>query len=549
MVSYEIPKPPQSFLNRLRDSARLAFAYAKGDRTTVSDITSTTQFSPLQPIQPMTPQIAGRGWDYPVGLNVQYQPRGYGSGRIPFAQLRNISLSCEILRLVIETVKDQICSFPYGFMPKEGSSWTPDDSRLAMLEEFFEMPDKVHTFEQWERMVFEEFIVTDAVSIYRPKDKVGRPYAFEIMDGATIKPLIDQYGRRPVAPDPAYQQIIKGAPRADYDTTELLYMPRNKLAYQPLYGLSIVEQVLLTAQTSLERQKYQLAYFTEGSVPDAYGKMPPEMTVAQVKAFQDEFNNILSGNARERRQVPMLPGGASIEQMKEEQLKNDFDEWIARIACFALGIAPTAFIKQMNRSTAQTDQERAEEEGQAPKLKYFKKIVDTLIADFGPEFAANVEFVYKESKNIDPKEQADVLKELVGSALKTINEGRSDLGLDPVEGGDEPMVLTPTGYVPLDSFEQQQQMQQQNMQAQAEAKQASADAMANQNKNKPPADGAAGNDSAGKLLGKAVRPKAIPFRARLNKGGYRSSDATDQGHPCDCKAVGHSPDQCPHKGS
>lgn len=469
MVAYQIPKPPQGLLARMRDGLRLGAAFLKGDKTTIADITSETIFSPLQPLPPFTPQIVGRNWDFMPGQNLQFIPRGYGSGRIPFTTLRTFSRSCETLRLAIETVKDQIGAYAWQFIPKEDSKAAPDDPRIKELTEFFKKPDKINTFEIWLRTVLEDYIVIDALSIYRPKTRIGLPYAFEVIDGATIKPLIDANGRRPLPPDPAYQQVLKGGPRVDYDTTELLYMPRNKMSYDPVYGLSITEQIILTIQTEIERKKYQLAYFTEGSVPDAYAVMPEDMTVDAIKAFEERFNNMLAGNASGRRQVPFLPSGASIESLKEPPLKDEFDEWIARIICYALGLSPTAFIKQMNRSTSEMDTQREEEQGQGPKMIFVESVINELIGDFGEDYARDFEFKFREKSKLNADTQSQIDDRNVKNATATINEIRAARGQDPIEGGDQPMVLTATGYVPLDSFQQNMDMQERNAAATAQA--------------------------------------------------------------------------------
>lgn len=511
MASFEIPRPPQSFAQRMRQLPRLAAAYLKGDKVTISDITSATIFSPLQPIIPPQPFITGRQWDYLPGYNVNFLPRGYGSGLVQFSELRNLARNCEILRLGIETCIDQICSFGWQIVPKEDTDLDPEDDRIKELTEFFKRPDKIHTWAQWAGAILEELLVTDAVTIYRPKDRVGSPYAFELYDGSTIFPLIDENGRTPQPPDPAYQQILKGSPRVDYTAEELLYRPKKVRVYTP-YGYSAVEQVIVTARKAINRDAYQLAYFTAGSVPDAYAEMPEDMSPDEIRSFEERFNNLLTGNATQRKQIPFLPAGSKIAQLKEAILTDAFDEWLARIICFALSLPPNAFVKQQNRATAESEKDRAMIEGQGPRLQYLKNICDELIADFGPEYSDNFEWAWKEGKNQDPKEQADVLKELVGSGIKTINEGRADLGLDPIEGGDKPMALTPTGYVPLDSFEQQQEMQQKNMDAQAKAK---ADAATAHAQAGAPQGGASNEDVAGKSaygrVGKAVRHTPLPF--------------------------------------
>jgi hypothetical protein len=49
-----------------------------------------------------------------------------------------------------------------------------------------------------------------------------------------------------------------------------------------------------------------------------------------------------------------VPGGVAktFIQTKEPDLKGPFDEWLARIVCFAFSISPQALIQQMNRATA-----------------------------------------------------------------------------------------------------------------------------------------------------------------------------------------------------
>ena len=511
MVSYEVPKPPQGFFSRMKDSVRLAAAFVKGDRDTISDITSTTVFSPLQPIKPMIPEVRGRTWDYQPGVNIQFQPRGYDSGRIPFKTLRQFARNCELLRLGIQTVKDQISSFGWQIVPTEDSKLKADDALIKEMSSFFRKPDKVHTFDQWIRTMTEAYVVTDAISIYRAKDRIGRPYAFEIMDGATIKPLVDEDGRRPLPPDPAYQQVIKGAPRAMYDMNELLYMPRDILEHDPLYGYPIVEQIIITAQTAIERAKFQLAYFTEGSLPDSYAALPKEMTADQIKAFEERFNNMMKGNTAGRREVPFFPEGTTIASLKQPPLKDDFDEWLARIIAYALGISPTALIKQMNRSTSEADQQRNEEEGQSPKLQHFKNVIDELLPDFGQTdeekkfIIANVEFKWRDNNEIDADKQSQIEDRALRNGSKTINEVKLARGEDPIEGGDVPMVLTSGGYVPLDSYDRNQAMQQQAIDAQPE----------------PGADDDEEDDaekSAYSRVRKAVRHKPIPFA----------------GHSCSC---------------
>ena len=99
-------------------------------------------------------------------------------------------------------------------------------------------------------MLVEDVLVIDAATIYPRYTRGGSLYSLDIIDGATIKPLIGEDGRSPEPPDPAYQQILKGVPAADFSAEELLYLPRNPRAHR-LYGMSPVEQIALTVNIAI----------------------------------------------------------------------------------------------------------------------------------------------------------------------------------------------------------------------------------------------------------------------------------------------------------
>ena len=44
-------------------------------------------------------------------------------------------------------------------------------------------------------------------------------------------------------------------------------------------------------------------------------------------------------------------------------ISDDFDEWLARIVCYAFSLPPTAFTREVNRATAETTQDAALTEG------------------------------------------------------------------------------------------------------------------------------------------------------------------------------------------
>ncbi|HEY1735672.1 MAG TPA: hypothetical protein VGG12_03410, partial [Methylovirgula sp.] len=177
------------------------------------------------------PEVAGRQWDYLSGYNLSTFPRGYAP--ISFATLRGLADGYDLLRLVIETRKDQVARLSWTISPRDKRA--SNDPRLAALRRFFNRPDGRHGFADWLRMILEDLFVIDAPTLYMSRDRGGRLLGLLPIDGATIKPVIDDWGRTPLpytqngeAVFPvAYQQILKGYPAVDYSVRDLLYRPRN----------------------------------------------------------------------------------------------------------------------------------------------------------------------------------------------------------------------------------------------------------------------------------------------------------------------------------
>ena len=65
--------------------------------------------------------------------------------------------------------------------------------------------------------------------------------------------------------------------------------------------------------------------------------MPQSWAPDQIKQFQDYWDTEFAGDLAKRRRAKFVPGeaAAKVVQTKEPEQKNDFDEWLARIICYA----------------------------------------------------------------------------------------------------------------------------------------------------------------------------------------------------------------------
>ncbi len=399
---------------------------------------SDTWFGPLDPLPPMAPPaVSGRQFDYPNGYNLVTQPRAYEP--TTFHQLRGLADAYDLLRLVIETRKDQIARLNWTIRPRGAMHVGVTNARADAIRDFLAYPDREHAWDAWLRMLLEDLLVIDAPALYPRYDNAGRLYALEPIDGATIKRVLDDTGRTPLPPAPAYQQVLKGLPAVDYTTDELLYLPRNPRTNR-VYGFSPVEQVAMTVNIALRRQLHQLQYYTEGTVPEALIGVPETWTPDQIAQFQNYWDALLTDDTASRRHARFVPAtiSKSFVQTKEAALKDAYDEWLARIVCYAFSVPSQWAVAQMNRATAETAQQEADDEGLAPLLAWVKGALDRILRQC---FAApDLEFHWLLDQDEDTLAQAQVDQIYLATGVKSINEVRAEQGLAPVKGGELPLI-------------------------------------------------------------------------------------------------------------
>ncbi len=403
-----------------------------------------------------------RTTDYPVAYNINIQPRNLEA--ISFQQMRSLADSFDLVRLCIETRKDQVSRMPWSFRskaatnsrkrriaPPGGAAADAASPRIEELTRFFLRPDGEHTWQQWVRLVMEDLLVLDAPSIAplaAPDGELwapGKPlYALEVIDGATIARKIDTMGRTPAPPAVAYQQILKGLPAVDFTAEQLIYRPRNVRSHR-FFGFSPVEQIILTINIGLRRQMHLLNYYTEGNVPEAIVQAPKEWSADQISEFQEWFDSALAGNSARRRRITFVPECGDIQFTRDPKLKDEMDEWITRIVCYAFGLSPQQFVSLMNRATAETSVEQAAAEGLMPILCYLADTINFIVERyFG---YTDVEFVWEQDRTINSLDQAKIDEIYVRCGVLSIDEVREELGKHPI--GAQNAVITATGAMPV----------------------------------------------------------------------------------------------------
>lgn len=284
-----------------------------------------------------------RVFEYAPGVNLTIMPRA-GFGLASFSMLRNLAAACKEIRLNIELIKREIRALEWEIVSEGNGSGQE-------VRAFFDSPDGYHDFDSFVNMMLEEVLVIDALTLWMemPSDR-QTPFAptMEIVDGATIRPLLDEWGRVPPPPMPAFIQVLHGTPTAWFARDRLIYRPFNASAASP-YGTSPIEFILLMVNLALRRDTYHVSYFTEGNVPEALIGAPSSWTSRDVETWQTYWDALVAGNVTEQRKIHFIPlessrGGVPVYEFRRDDINQTAqDEWLMRVACWAFGNSPAEF--------------------------------------------------------------------------------------------------------------------------------------------------------------------------------------------------------------
>ena len=190
----------------------------------------------------------------------------------------------------------------------------------------------------------------------------------------------------------------------------------------------------MTINTLMRRQAAQLAYFTEGNTPAGLLNGPEGWSPDQIRDMQAWLDARLSGQTAEQAKLLWVPSGTRYQAFKDAPIKDDFDEWLARIVAYAFSLPPTPFVRQMNKGTAGEDQDRGLEEGLEPIKLWVKRLIDGVIQD--EQGGDDLEFVWNDAPNIDPVAQAGIDDMGLRNGSATIDEVRARRGQAPLPNGE-----------------------------------------------------------------------------------------------------------------
>lgn len=405
------------------------------------------QYSPGQPLAPLNQGKPPWQWQYTVGRNLIITPRSEDPRLTPFQVLRTLAETHDITAICIKMMIDQICGDEWDIIPAVKEDKNNYKQDIEEVKHFFWKPDRVHLFPDWLKMYLYDILTIDAGCLYKRRTRNGKLYALEIVDGSTIKPLIDAYGHVPQPPNAAYQQIIYGYPYGSTDqipgftTDEVVYRPRYPRSWTP-YGFAPTEQLLMKINIMLRRDDFHLRYYTRGALPDAgLFQVEADWTPEQIQQYQELWNDVMSGNINERLAMRFVPKG-TYTPTKEFKFDPKVDEWTARLVAISFGVNPQAFILVMTRATGELQDQQQTDIGLQPLETFLAAgLTDIIQNDLKKP---HLRFAFTDEKREDARVTVERNIQYVTRGLRSIDEIRAADGLPPatdLPDGLPPMVL------------------------------------------------------------------------------------------------------------
>lgn len=350
-------------------------------------------FGPGQPLAPVASDPAPRQWQYPSSINLLTQPRRDLPGLAAFDLLRFLAKRHPLAALCIRVRAEQIAALDWQVVARDKGGQASEQATCAALQTWWQYPDRVTPRVAWLKAFVRDLLEIDAPTLYAAPSRGGGLHGLDLIDGATIKPILDARGRIV-----SYQQVLYGLALSqyrgsrvpiteeevigEYAVGELLYQPYTPQVASP-YGRTPMEDMLDLAQTTLKKIEFDLGHFTDGNIPGALAVLDSEGTIDpdQLSAFEEHFNMVLQGDTTRGHKIKFIPFPMRIERLQTlsegGRYESAFEERMVKVVAALYGLTPAelGFTEDVNRATGDSQQNVQQRVGIRPMVRWLKEVI------------------------------------------------------------------------------------------------------------------------------------------------------------------------------
>lgn len=318
---------------------------------------------------------------------------------------------------------------------------------------FLHKPDKFFSEENsWQYMLsllLEDILTIDRGVLYKVRDESGNVISLVVLDGATIRPVIDETIGKVIA----YLQFVDGYAEERYiDKNDIILFRQNLTPDVYMYGYSIppIEILYNAILSDIFIDKGNLDYYRKGgSIPEGFlaveppgvmeGDIYPQLSGEQLNAIQRQIQAIMMGDYT---QVPILSGGkftwVDLKGKRRDMQFKELAEYVARKICAVYQVSPqdVGILEGSNKATAEVMASLTKAKGLEPLLALISRGFESVIDEFRKE--GDLKLWFREDDLEKERDWWSTVQGKLNTGFLTINEARMEKGLEPVPWGDVP---------------------------------------------------------------------------------------------------------------
>lgn len=363
------------------------------------------------------------------------------------------------VRAAIDIRKGQVETADWDLVRFSRDMPDPDKGLMRRIREVLEEPNPGDaSYGSFMSAVAEDLLTLDAGVIEKERMVRGEIAYLWPVDGGVV--AVDRFwDGNPREP----RYYWNPAPTIDVPllNSDLVYMMTHRRTDMPI-GVSYLETLKGEVDAVLNGMLVN-AHRVTTNAPDGIMDMGENARQEQVDAFRSYFESELAGT-----QAVGFWGGTKSAKFIDFGRKNvemQFVEWIQlniRLIAIVFQLSPQdlGLLFDVNRASAQTQQENTEDRGQRTVLSTIQRAITAEVC-WDPGWGGrrnNIAFRYRQATDRSSFQKAETKKITAGNMpLQSINMARADLGWEPIGDPSDAsnpynqlMANTPLGLVTLD---------------------------------------------------------------------------------------------------
>lgn len=441
----KIPASIRKEISRLRSEVR-QLADTKKDINAFTGIVSGNYWT-----QTGMPWVSGEGRKA-VLTEYFWQPIRGQPRRVDTNELRQFSQTFWVSSCV-KTIMDEISSLDWDIVAKEGYEYEWVQEYIAEIKNFLMHPNKnnesfLNLIRAWIKDVLEidagvivKVFDVNSYNFLEIEPKSGAPMLkplgqrkmteLYVRDGASFLKEIDKFGFNKGYWQYSYQ--IPAHPMW-FNRDEIVYCVEHPRSMST-YGYARTQAILDIVKSLHYSTLYNKRFFEESPIPDGALSLLDTNEV-EMKDFMSWWNTEFKAQPHKlaviNKDVKWQPFNVTNREL--EFLGTQ--KWYFNMVISMFGLTPSelGITEGLNRATSATQAELVKRKGIRPFLKLFENYINLgIIPEFQYE-GVEFQFIYD-----DPAEKLARLTNWqmeLSMNVKTPNEVREEMGLEPIDGGD-----------------------------------------------------------------------------------------------------------------